>query len=743
MPDSKRGVVTFQGREIDQKFLVELWQNATLQKEYRSKRILICQGMRRKTTTVQLSKTWVKRHPEASNWVVKVLPERRTLERDLIAGTGAIEPTYSRTALGLLDRDDDYAEQCEGYMEEWRKENVPFPTFIEKGAEDGEYGVVALPTSVDMAGCPEFYDRLDERAHAALSEEQQAEYEPDDADARGRYVKMKDGQKQKNPIYDRDKSGKRRGKDDADFERDDDKSKEAHERAVQRYLLQQEQGGVTVRVIPALDCAPFLLRGTKRSRWKLHALVERTLYYPEELLANGYGWQGMGDRQLIPQGYDALRGTGQNGMFYLYTLYLVHVDEDKIERPIVIYSVGGNPTYHETPGKGQESLDGGVALIDLYEQFGLTGPLWGYFGGMHTSDDDADFYWEPYLWPFVETLIGIEGMTTAINAATAVSAFTGLFHRPDAALVGAEGVDPEALIDAATGELRKPTMPPAGEIETVTGEVFPAQQAQVGQDAWRVVQNEMASLRENTALERPTGGSASGRAQVIAETLAQTAKRHIREGALDASKFCGETALKIFAALSRTYDVNWPIQTTKERPVGSELRVGEDVLAFNPDWVGDYGAFNLTCEYPNEANPAEIEQQMNAADRGFGHFESVMKAMGKSDADSEWAKVLKWKIRQQPSYIEAQVTRLAQLQGNKLMLKVMKLQQNQQMTKQGVPGLDPGVPTAALQRPGEGGGGPTTAQRSLGGVISGGMGTASMMQDAEAQLQVGQELGAA
>jgi len=734
--------ITFQGRELTHDWLCELWKNASDQKLRRSERIRICQGMRRKTATIRLSDSWVQRHPEAASWVVKVLPERRTLERDLIAGAGAVEPTYSRVALGPLDRDHDDAEECENYFEEWRKENVPFPTFIEKGAEDGEYGLVVLPTSVDMDGCPEFYDRLDERAWNALDDEQKAEYEPDDGDARGRYVrKAQDGKRAYNPAFDRDKSGRPRKADDKSFERDDAKSEEAHKQAVIRYLLKQEQGGVTVRMIPALDCAPFLVRGTKRERWKLHALIERTLYYPEELLEQGYGWQGMGDRLLVPQGYDALRQTGQNGQFYLYTLYTVYVDPedpDKIRRPIIAYSVGGKQTYYKTPRKGEDNGQG-VAVIDLYEQFGLQGPFWWYGGGMHTSDDDADYYWEPYLWPFVETLMTIEGMTTSINAATAVQAFTGYFHRPDAALVGAEGVDPEALLDAETGELRKPKIPAAGEIETVTGEVNPANMASVGRDAWQVAQNELQSLRENTALERPAGGSASGHAQVVQETLAQTAKRHIREGALDATRFCGERAMMIFAAIAKTYGVNWPLQTTKERPVGSELRVGADVLEFDPDWVGD-GEYKLTAEYPEEGNLAAVEQEASLAERGFGSFEDVQKARGKSDAETEWAKVLKWKVRQQPAYIEAITTRLAKRQGNKLMLQVLKLQQQQKMTQQGVPGMDAGVATAALRRPGEGGGsgGPTAAQSALGGVVAGGMGTASRIADAEAQLQINQ-----
>lgn len=741
--------IMFQGREIDHNWLVSLHDNARRQKWHRDFRVRTAMGIRRKTMTVELSPSWVRRHPQAASWVVKVLPERRTLERDLIASAGAVEPTVSRVALGELDRDNDDAEACENYLEEWRKGWVPYQTFVEKAAEDGEFGVVVLPTAVDMEGAPDFYDRLDERAWEALDDERKAEYAPDETKP-GRYARRDErGDRLPNPAYDRDEKGRKRRPGDKGFKRDDDKSREAHQKALQRYLLKDPQGGVTVRVIPALDCAPFLTRGTKRDRWKLLALLERTLYYPEELLRQGYGWAGMGDRALVPQGFDATRTSGQDGMFYLYTLYMVNEEYDEeakrvIRRPTIAYSVAGQPTYHEKPGKGQRNGEG-VAIIDLYEQFGLEGPFWWYGGGMHTSDDDSDFYWEPYLWPFAETIMGIEGMTTMANAATSTQGTPGFFYKPDPALVGGEGVDPEALLDAETGELLRPKIPEAGEIETATGEVFPAMPGQVSPDVWRSIQNEMLSLRENTALEQPSAAGASGHAQVVKETLAQTAKRHIREGALEATKFCVESALRIFHALSVTYDVNWPIQTTRERPVGA-TRDATDILEFDPAWVGD-GEFGITAQYAAEENLARVEQEASLAERGFGSFEDVQEARGKPDAESEWAKVLKWRIRQQPAYIEAQVTRLAKRQGNRLMLQVLNLQKQQRMTEQGMPGFEAGLPTAALNRAGEGGtgfgGGPTSAQQSRAGAISGEVGTAARMADAQAQMQVGQGQGAA
>jgi hypothetical protein len=118
----------------------------------------------------------------------------------------------------------------------------------------------------------------------------------------------------------------------------------------------------------------------------------------------------------------------------------------------------------------------------------------------------------------------------------------------------------------------------------------------------------------------------------------------------------------------------------------------------------------------------------------------VWAAQGITDPDTQWSKILKWRLRQSPAYSEMFMTRYAKATGNVMMQKVLRLQAEQQMTKQGVPGMDAGVPTSMLRRPGEGSGagGPTAAQSALGGVVAGGMGTASRMADAEAQLQVNQ-----
>ncbi len=733
------------GRAVTHDWLLKLWTSGMEQKQNSRKRILAARALRRmhEDSLVKIAPTWSRRHPEAASWVRKVLPIRRTYDRDLIASVGKVEPRYSCEALGFLDRDRDYAEEKEGYLEEWRKQSVPFPTFAGKATEDGEFALTILPSDVDMDGCPDFYDRLDENAYEALEDDQKDEYSPDETDRRKRYVK-RDAEGRKTPArrWDRDRYGRRRGSDDRAFERDDDKSKAAHDEVVQRYLLKQEQGASTIRVIPALDCAPAFTRGTRRGRWNLHHLVTRELFYQEELPAT-FAWQGMGDQALIPQGYADDRTTGQHNQWYLYTLYFPWKDpKTKIEHPIVAYSVGGLPTWDTTSPDPPDAE--AVAVLDLHKTHGLCGSFWGYFGGMHTEDDSPDWYWEPAIWPIVETITMQEGVDTSIASAVAVSAFTGHYSRANAALAE---LDPEAMVDAATGELRKTKIPAPGEIEDTISDVFPAQQAVVGGDAWRLSQANHQELLEATALDQPQGGGTSGHQLVVQSTLSQVAKRHIREGALDATVFCGERHLAILDAVAQKFDVRWPIQTVDKRPVGSEIREGDRILAFDPAWVTD-GQYKVTAAYPEEENPLRIQIAEQSYRNGTGTLAELAQAKGIKDTMSFRAELAKDRLWQAPATDAVLQARVAKRSGNKMMLQVLKLQEEQKLTKEGVPGFQKGMPTAAFGRPGQqqqgqGGGGQTAADQMAAGAKSGYMATASRNADAAAQMAVGQQVGAA
>jgi hypothetical protein len=533
-------VVMFQGHPLDHDWIVKLFKSGADQKKQSRQAMTMCRDLYRKTLTVGIAQSWALRHPDIAATAIEVLPQRRGYVDNLKASVGSAIPTYERQPLGYLDSDRDAAKECRSYMDEWRERNVPINTFNGKAIEDGQYMVTVLPTDSEIDGRPDFYDTLDEDAWNALSEEEQAKYQKDAHDRRGRYAKFDDkGRKTPHPRWDRNARGqtpdsyaadqKKRADKPSPFERDDAKSTEAHDDAVRRYLLSTDRQATTVRVVSAFDVAPFFQRSTDNKRWDLIAAVERRLVYPEDLEAE-YGWKNMGDRALIPTGFDESRTTGQYGQFYLYIAYLVHTTREKggrrCRRPMLAYTVAGQPTYLVG---GEQPQDQTVGLIDLYETHGLEGPRWFYSGGMYSDDDNPDYCWSPALWPFVESILTIESNKTAINCAVGANAFTGYWNKPDSKLVE---LDPEAMVDA-DDNLVVPEMPPPGEIATAIGEVFPVASASINQDAWRKYQADLASLDAAMAIDQiSSNASTSARSMVVQNTIGMIAKRQVREGNL-------------------------------------------------------------------------------------------------------------------------------------------------------------------------------------------------------------------
>ena len=740
--------LTFRGEKVTPGMILRLWRSGQRMKPQSRRRILKTRSWRRvePESLTQLSSRWARQNPEAAARAQAVLHERVSLEREQIARIGAVEPEFKCEPLGFLKTDDDNAEAKEAYLEEWRvsPNGPPVQVYFGKGTEDGEYGRVRLPAHLDMDGCPDFFEYLSERAYNALpDDEDKKAYQKDDGDRRGRYVKLdKDGKKVKNPDFDKG---------------DDEASKAAHEEAVQRYLL--DKWASHGRVIPALDCAPIFSRGKGRDRWELTALVERSLHYIEELLEGeeGYGVQGwrMGDRKLIPMAYNsdgtnmrlAATEIGSGDQHYVYTAYLMCRDEDGRKRPVIASTIGGSASWDASSGDPDDK-DSAI-LLDLYEEFKrpdgssvLEGhPLWSYHFGLHTEDDDPDHYAQPWVCSLIPTCDRIEDTLTAINAATAVNAFTGHFYRPDAQLAE---IAEEAFIEQ-DGDLKRPRMPKPGEIEAAGGEIFPAQQAVVGNDAWRQLEQDRLALQMAVAVDQPSSGGASGHAMVVGESLAKTGKRHIREGALEAVIRDGEDHLRILHAIFERYDVKWPLQTVQERPVGKlgEKKSGHTIVQYEPEWIGDGSSYRLTAEYPEEQNLARQDMEVNLAKNGFGSFKRVAAAMGEKDTQRARIEVLKDMMWRHPAYLDMAMLGVAQARGDRTMVQILKqLQAEQKITAQGVPGAPNGVPTAMLNGPG--------AQKALPpgpGGVNGGMGASArggqmaaergadtLVADAEAQM---------
>lgn len=755
LPRPAEPAITWQKKTLTAKRLVEVWDTASDAMRAFHEEVRRARSFRRGTLVRTMAESWAKKHPEAAEAAKSRLHQRRTLEQDLKARMGAVEPVYVRNAIGDLESDLTAAEQCEDYLNEWATSEygVPYSTFLTKGVEDGGYLRVRLPAAADMEGRPDFFERLSERAHAKLSDDEKGQYERDDKHPRRPYVKLgEDGKPQPKPRYARIMAESDEDKKLSGIKRADrakartEKASAAHNEAVQRYLLQRAAS--TAQVYGGLDVAPIFKRGSGREQATLAAAVTRQLVSVEEALEQGYGWKGMNGRLLAPRGASETNKVGRDGQYYLYTMYLTSTDDDGIEHPLIVYTLGGYGTTYQAGGVEPDSKDA-VGFIDLYDEYGIEGPLWSWHWGLMTGDDEPAYRGRPYLSDLIDLMLAIEGEEMAIRGTTQVSSFTGHVEKLGNALSGrnSEAVL-EAVIEKGPGDtraLRKGKIPAPGEIVTTIGDVEPFQQSQIGRDAWQILASDRQSLTEATAVDQAgSAPGASGHAIVVGETLAKTAKRDIRQQALEAFRQDGEDHMKILAAYAKLHGINWPIQKVEEPPSDSEDAPRFSVAEFDLEWIGDGQFLRLAAEFPDEENLAAVDLEAALADRGYSHFEAVMKKRGIMDPEREWKKVLKWKMRNHPLYIESVMSKFATKRGDKTMADIIKqLQEQQKMTQAGAGAAAPnGVPTAALRRMGEAGpqqtgqGGPTAASSARGGIKAGEMQTAAMQNDAMAQMAV-------
>ncbi len=748
--------VTYDGRPVTPKRMVEIWTtNAEAMKPWHDE-VIRAEGIRRGTLARKIAESWRVKHPEAAEAAPVRIPQRRTLESDLKARLGQVEPHYVRNAIGDLETDVTNAQAYEDYLNEWATSEygVPFSTFLDLGVEVGGYLRVRLPSMADMDGRPDFFERLTERAYAKLSDDEKAAYKKDDdkgkrkrkpyvkVDAGGKevpaskYAKLleeTDEDKKLSPMKRADRSKVRATK-----------AKEAHDKAVERYLLGRPAS--SAQVFGGLDVVPIFKRGIGREQAVLAAAMTRQLVTVEEAISANYGWKGMGGRLLVPKGDSDSNTVGRNGCYYLYQMFLTQTDDEGIERPLLLYTLGGKGT--SVDGIDPER-DDAVGMIDLYDEFGIEGPLWSWHTGLKTRDRNPAYRQRPYLSDLIDLILAIEGQEMAIRATTQIVSFSGHVEKIGDAL---KGPNTEAVLDAVTesivengksGKRLKTSKQPApGETVTTIGDIEPWHQTQIGRDAWQGLASDRQVLAEAIAVDQAaTAPGASGRAIVVGETLAKVAKKDVRDEALEAFRRDGEDHATIVAAIEKTFGICWPVQKVEEPPAeDASERARYSVAAWNPDWIGDEGQFTrLKAEYPEEYNLAALDEEAALSERGFSHPGNVFKKKGITDPIKEWQNILEWRMRQSPEYQMAVTAGVANRRGDKTMIEIIKgLQAQQKISEAGVPGARNGVPTSAMRRAGaqagDQRGGPTAVQASKGGQIAADMQTASLEQEGQAQM---------
>lgn len=684
--------------------ILDLWKRGSARLSASRKRVLLCSDIRRNKLAVRISDAWIgsdEARSAAADWLEVALPERQMFDLNLGNPLEAGEPTFERIPLGETDTAVKDGDLLEVWSNSAREEIVPWEVAVAKGREDGEYAGLLLPDTAAWNGCPSY---LDEKTG-----------KPD-----GRY----------------DRDGRDRPSDDTAYsKRNEPSSRKAYDDERLAYIA--EHPPFVARIIPALDCAPIFETGRGRRRWELSALVVRTLFERETLLKKGYRWIGRDRKQeaaqLVQRGYGADL-VGKAEQVYLYELYATEWDEKtKTLHPFVAYTVAGCGTWQTQSAygttSGSNNDDESVAVIDLYERYGIDRPLWGYYYGMHFEDDDPDHRGMPALYPLVGTILNVEGLLLAHNAHTHEYAFGGEYHTPDPSLAKENA----ALLLDGQGNLLTPRRPRSGEIVTATGEVRPAAQNPASPDAGYMENVFLRSLRDNAPdpSQAGGGGASSGHELVVSNGLLRTAKRQIREGGRQFVEDCGEWMLRVACALIRKEQAEVAVFAITEATVGDdgEERRRKQALLLKDRWVGVN--YRLRAIFGEEATLADKSLIASEYEAGRASWDRYCKAFNISSPETERTKIVGDKFIMQSEMFQMRIQAAwLRRRGEEEAAQEIEAQLAGQMT----PG---GNPAALLpSRPGPeqvpGIRVPNMAQNVRAGVVSGEMGIAARQADGAA-----------
>ena len=703
--------------------VTELFTSRAKSWENSRSRILDCREMRRNLKSVPVDADWLAGNEAMIEWVTTFLPERQSIGLNLQNTLGDEQPVISMRARGQSDRAFDDADEAEVFLEGLVRELVDWDEIIGKLAEDSELAVVVIPEPAALEKCPDYL--LD------LGDDTKSLRKPD-------------------PRYERDANG--RAADHPDYQgRSERASVKAWREDYKKTLA--ENLPVTVRLIPATDVAPILVRGQGHQRFECRGLIVRSLMEREELIAEGYRGEFMGTSMTLPKGFDSSRQTGQANQFYLYEAFLYSVDEQTGERtPWIARCVGGMDTTHYNKWIGQEES----AVVNLKKEYGLDTLHAGYFWGLHAADDDPDWRGIPLLWPVLNTILGIEGLKTAAKAHAHENAFSGYLAEPS------DKVDGSMLVDGH-GDLLTWRKPKSGQIAQTPGPVAPWQKATFGDDVKYLIEDAKQSLAAQTPDAQQYGedNSDSGHAMVVGHELLISAKRQIREGARLLVQFIVESSVEILCGLARGeweqtngHGINATIAQDVERTItstGSTETVSE-IIEFKDRWFGNN--YRVTARYPAVGNLAERRQAFDDWQAGAGTWDEMRETRGDQHAETTRYLVARDQWLAGPLGQLAISARVAEIRQQKDLAAKLQAQFDGEMAKIGLPTdalapeLQQGAPAAGgmpqgPQPPGSPMALPDMAGSSLNGAIQGQMGTAAIQADSAAAMTVNPPAGGA
>ena len=720
------------------------WETSSRFRESRD-RILFARAVRNEEIVVPIPDPLIS--DEDANFVAYIAPERRTLEAGPRQTLANNPPVYRRPKMGDKDSDDKNVEQITAFAEGLRAALVDSDALVGKAVDDGEWAIVLQYDLDYVMAAPMPSEVISEGEWKKLPEsEQDGWHRCEQSGGRvtyrryhSRWWRDREGRKPTDRYY-REvdaETGKRRA-----FERND----LATRRAWREHAKATAEGQlpIKVRLVPALDCAPILVRGTGPKRWETRGLSIRMRCSQSDLIAQGLRWDGM-PGLLVERGFDADESSKLVDIYEAH-VYLEAPDagpDEPLYQPHVVYQIDGAATWREGAG-GEEP-----AAINLWREYGIDFLPVEYFHGPHSEDDDPDQYAQPLIHPVLATILNQEGLRTAYQAHIRKYSFSKLAMTP------AKDVPSQTYLNS-DGSIKDIDMD--ADIVLLPGPVGPM----VAPPAPQAVKHLGAAYSQTLAVNAPDDrveGGESGHAMTVALNQYLAGNRHVREGVRKCVEWIGTTALRMLAALEEKHNIRPSVFPAADVPTDTSARSHKATITFDPKWFA--GNYRLQAVYPDLGNLAEIQQEADLKERGLSTFRRVMEKKGVTDVFSERVEVMADKFWDSEQGIKLLFLEALKRRGDMERAAILEGQLNNELTPDGLPmaalppGLAGGMPGPGMGAPGmapglDAGGFapppgaapmpgvqlPSIAGSALGGIVGAEIGGATMMRDAMAQSQI-------
>lgn len=677
---------------------------------------------------------------EEIDFVTYIDPSRKTIESGWKQSLAEHPPMFERPPISGSDTDEKAADMVETVANALWQTIGNWDSLVGKAVEDGEVGVTLQYDLEDFLSYPLPSETKTASAWAKLPKKEQEDWtEVDQGNGRVTYRRYRqkywrdaDGRKANDRYYQRQDDGTRRS-----FERNDLATRRAWREAAKSWKAGEIP--INTRIIPANNCAPMLIAGTKAERWECRGLAIREMYAIDDLVNQGYAWNGLGT-PLYPISFDGSTAGRQVWVYQVHCWLEAETDEGEIElHPCVVTCVDGR--FTEWCGTDGEYYP---AIVDLKAEYGIDVLPANYFHFAHTESDGPDTYAYPAMYPLLSAILDREGTLTAYQTHLRKYALGKLAVTPNPDL-------PKESWMMADGSPKPLDM--NADIVTLPGPVGPLAQPPAPNAVRDLLLIYDHDLQQNAPGEQTRGAgdsSASGHSLSLQAGSFLAANRYILEGSRKAAEWIVSMALRMLVALEERFNVKASVFVREKPPADAQpARRRGQAIEIDSRWFKDN--FTLVAKYPNVGNLAEIQQTADLADRGYASFADVMEKRGKSSVMNERVEIAIDHLLKEGPVQQLLALQVLKERGDSERVAMLEAQMQGDMQPGGLPtaaippelrALPPGGP------PGMGGAPqpngpmpgvtlPNIAASQVGGIVGGAIGAGAQMNDSRALAAAG------